>query len=122
MGLQHATTKSFKYAFQGLSTALKNEPNFRIHLIFAFSALMLGIIVKLNILEWLFLTFTIFFVLVMELLNTVLEAVVNVVSPEVNPYAKVAKDVSAAGVLMSAIMSIITGAVLFLPKIILLLS
>jgi len=118
MGVNHSTSKSFKYAFQGLSTAIKNEPNFRIHLTFAALALILGALLKLALLEWLFLTFTIFFVLILELLNTVLESVVNVVSPEVSPYAKIAKDVSAACVLTAAFMSIIIGFALFLPKII----
>ena len=118
MGLTHSTAKSFKYAFQGLRTALKNEPHFRIHIAFAIFALILGLILGLDLIEWLFLTFTIFFVLVLELLNTVLEAVVNTTSPEVNPYAKIAKDVSAACVLMAAGMSIIVGITLFLPKMI----
>ena len=122
MGLKHSTTKSFKYAFCGINTAIKNEPNFRIHLVFAFFAITLGLVLGLEILEWLFLTFTIFFVLILELLNTVLEAVVNTTSPEVNPYAKIAKDVSAACVLLAAGMSIIVGVALFLPKIILLLN
>ena len=113
----HSTSKSFKYAFTGLSTAIKNEPNFRIHLIIALSAMILGVIVGLELLEWLILSFTIFYVLTLELLNTSLEAVVDLVSPEVSPYAKIAKDVSAACVLMAAILSIIVGAVLFLPKI-----
>ena len=118
MGLTHSTVKSFKYAFQGVNTAMKNEPNFRIHIIFAVSALILGLILKLNTVEWLLLTFTIFYVLTLELLNTVLEAMVDLVSPEITPYAKIAKDVSAACVLLAALMSIIVGFALFLPKII----
>jgi diacylglycerol kinase len=118
MGLTHSTAKSFKYAFQGLWTAIKNEPNFRIHIFFAISALILGLVLRLNTLEWLLLTFTIFYVLTLELLNTVMEAIVNVVSPDINPYAKIAKDVSAACVLLAAFMSIIVGITLFLPKLI----
>lgn len=117
MGLQHSTVKSFKYAFQGLRTAINNEPNFRIQIFLALLAMLAGALLKLSLLEWLFLTFTIFFVLILELLNTVLENVVNIASPEINPYAKIAKDVSAAGVLMAAILSIIVGIILFLPKI-----
>jgi diacylglycerol kinase len=118
MGLKHSTIKSFRYAFQGLSTAVTNEPNFRIHLFFAVFALTLGIILRLHYIEWLLLAFTIFYVLTLELLNTVLESMVNLVSPEMNPYAKIAKDVSAACVLLGAFMSIIVGISLFLPKII----
>ncbi len=118
MGLEHSTVKSFRYAFQGVNSALKNEPNFRIHIITACAALLAGLILKLNTLEWLFLTFTIFYVLTMELLNTVLEAVVNIANPQINPFAKIAKDVSAACVLLAAFMSIIVGLALFLPKIV----
>lgn len=122
MGLRHTTVKSFRYAFQGLNTAVRNEPNFRIHIVMAILALMVGYFLKLTSIEWLFLTFTIFYVLTFELLNTVLEAMVDLVSPEISPSAKIAKDVSAACVLLGAFMSIIVGASLFIPKIVLLLK
>lgn len=118
MSLTHTAVKSFKYAFQGLHTALKNEPNLRIHIFFAAAALILGFVLKLASTEWLLLAFTIFYVITLELLNTVMEAFVDLVSPEMSPYAKVAKDVSAACVLLAAIISIIVGIALFLPKII----
>ncbi len=122
MGLRHTTVKSFRYAFQGLNTAVRNEPNFRIHIVMAILALMVGYFLKLTSIEWLFLTFTIFYVLTFELLNTVLETMVDLVSPEISPSAKIAKDVSAACVLLGAFMSIIVGASLFIPKIVLLLK
>jgi len=117
MGLRHSTTKSFTYAFAGLKTALKNEPNIKIHTFFAILAITFALFLKVSTVEWLLLTFTIFYVITLELLNTVLEALVNLVSPEIQPFAKVAKDVSAACVLMAAIMSVIVGLVIFLPKI-----
>lgn len=117
MGLYHKTTKSFFYAGQGLKTALKNEPNLRIHFTAATLALVLGATLGLSIYEWLLLTFTIFYVITLELLNTVLEAIVDLVSPEIKGVAKIAKDVSAAMVLLAAFMSIIVGVALFIPKI-----
>ena len=117
MGLRHDTAKSFKYAFSGIKTAYKNEPNLRIHTFFAIFAISLGAALGVSIIEWLLLTFTIFYVITLELLNTVLEAMVNMVSPEISPYARIAKDVSAACVLLAAFMSIIVGVVIFLPKI-----
>jgi undecaprenol kinase len=120
MGMKHSTFKSFGYAFQGIKTALKNEPNLRIHLIFAIFALLFGAYLRLSNLEWLILSFTIFWVISLELLNTVLEELVDLVSPEIKNHAKVAKDVSAAIVLLSAFLSIIVGLILFLPKLILL--
>jgi len=116
MGVKHSTVKSFSYAVQGLITALKNEPNLRIHTFFAIVATSLGLYLGLRPLEWLILTFTIFYVITLELLNTVLEAIVDLVSPEVKAAAKVAKDVSAAMVLLAAFMSILVGVILFAPK------
>lgn len=117
MGLKHDTTKSFMYAFEGIRTALKEEPNFRIHFAISFVALILAYILKLTKVEWLILLTTIFLVLVLELINTTLEALVDIVSPETHPKAKIAKDVAAAAVLLSAIFAVIVGAVLFFPKI-----
>lgn len=117
MGLEHPATKSFSYALEGMQAAFKREPNFRIHVIIATAALILAALLKFSIFEWLILAFTITFVIALELLNTVLEAVVNLVSPKISPEAKVAKDVSAAMVLIAALMAVIVGVVLFLPKI-----
>jgi diacylglycerol kinase len=122
MGRYHSTKKSFKYAFNGIITAYKNEPNLTIHTFFAISASLVGLFLKLSAEEWLLLVFTIFYVITLELLNTVLESLVNLVSPEIRPYAKVAKDVSAACVLLAAIMSVIVGLVLFLPKLLVLMQ
>ena len=110
--------QSFKYACDGLKTAAKNEPNFQIHLTFAAAALILAIILDFNISEWLMLLFTIAFVLILELINTAIESIVNLVSPEIKSHAKIAKDVSAAAVLIAAFTAIIVGFVLFYPKII----
>ena len=114
---KHPLSKSFKFAFEGLSTAFRNEPNMQIHAIFAVAALIFAVLVGLSRVEWLFLAFTIFWVISLELLNTVLEALVNIVSPEHQPYAKVAKDVSAACVLLAAFLSVIVGVALFVPKV-----
>lgn len=120
MEKHHSTLKSFSYAFQGMKIALKNEPHLRIHFTMAVFALLTGVLLKITRIEWLILSFTIFWVISLELLNTVIESIVNLVSPEIQPYAKIAKDVSAAVVLTAAILSVIVGVVLFLPKLILL--
>ena len=122
MKSSHTLVKSFSYAFHGIKTAYHNEPHLKIHTFFAILALIIGIILGLSFIEWLLLAFTIFYVITLELLNTVLENVVNLVSPEINPYARVAKDVAAACVLLAAALSIVVGFALFLPKIILLLQ
>ena len=118
MGVKHSTLKSFQYASNGLLTAIKNEPNLRIHVAIAAVALLAGGLLKLDTIEWIVLLLTIFLVIILELINTVLENLVNIVSPNFNEYAKKAKDISAAAVLVSAILSVVVGVVLFGPKLV----
>ena len=108
---------SFKYAFSGFKTALQKEPNFQIHVVIGVAALLLGAFLGLSRPEWITLLFTISFVLILEFWNTAIEAIVDLVSPELHPKAKVAKDVSAAAVLLGAFISVVIGVLLFLPKI-----
>ena len=121
MSRKYPLTKSFLFAISGLKSALTKEPNFRIHVVSAVLALSAAYFLGFNSLEWLILGLTIFLVITFELLNTVLEALVNLISPEQHAEAKIAKDVSAAAVLVSAIFSVIVGTILFVPKILLLL-
>ena len=118
MGIHHSVTRSFKYAGEGIKTALKNEPNFRIHIFFAVIAIILATVLGFNYIEWILLFIVIFFVIMLELINTVLESLVDLVSPDIKGDAKVAKDVSAAAVLFAAFISVVVGIILFLPKII----
>jgi len=117
MSITHPLTESFGYAFEGLKTALKNEPNFRIHVASAIVVIVFGFILKFSPWEFAILILTIGFVLILELINTTLEALVNLVSPEIQRQAKIAKDVSAASVLVSAILALVVGLFLFIPKI-----
>ncbi len=114
----HSNIKSFGYAIEGIKTAFKKEPNLQIHLIIGGLVLALAGILRFSIFEWIVLLFTVTLVIVLELINTSIESIVNLVSPEIKPQAKVAKDVAAAAVLVTAIMSIIIGVLLFLPNII----
>lgn len=115
-GVKHTTVNSFKFAVEGFKTGLKQEPHLRFHFAIASIALIAGFVLKLSRLEWLMLAITIFLVIILELINTVLEALVDLVSPEIKDKAKVAKDVSAAAVLFAAIFSVIVGILLFGPK------
>lgn len=117
MSRNHSPIASFGFALRGLKTAVKKEPNFRIHLLLAVAALITASILGFSTIEWLILAFTISFVLLLELVNTTLESIVNLVSPKIREEARVAKDVSAAAVLLSAIIAIIVGLTLFIPKI-----
>lgn len=118
MGLKHSTGKSFYYAFSGLKEAFLKEPNLRIHFWFGAGAIFLGLILGLTKVEWIILSSVIFYVVSLELINTVIESLVNLVSPEIQKEAKYAKDISASVVLCAAILSVIVGLFLFLPKII----
>lgn len=117
MSKKYSLAKSFGFAFEGIKTAFKKEPNFRIHLAVASVAVLAAFFLKFSYLEWLVLALSIFLVLALELINTTLESLVNLVSPAVHPAAKTAKDVSAAAVFLSALFSVVVGIVLFLPKI-----
>ena len=122
MSKEHSTAKSFSYAASGIKLAWKNEPNFRTQIIIGIIAVILGFFLGLNNIEWLVLITIIFFVLLLELINTSLEALVDLVSPEYGQKAKIAKDTAAAAVLMASILSLTVGAILFIPKILFLLK
>lgn len=122
MSKNHSPISSFKFAIDGIKTATKKEPNFRTHLIVALATLITAYIIGFTASEWLLLAFTITLVILLELINTALESIVDLVSPEISTKARVAKDVSAAAVLLSAILAAIVGVVLFAPKVIQLFS
>ena len=108
---------SFVFAFKGVRDGLKSEPNLKIHFIFAGVAVFLAKFLQFSNLEWAILILTIFLVITLEFINTVVEKLVDMVSPEMSEKARVAKDISAAVVLFGAIASIVVGLFLFLPKI-----
>ena len=112
----HSVSKSFGYALSGIRTALKKEPNFIIHLCIGILTMFAAAFLKFSIGEWLILLLIISFVLALELVNTAIEAVVDLVSPEIKDEAKIAKDTAAAAVFLSVITAIIVGLVLFVPR------
>jgi len=107
---------SFKFAFNGLLSLLKNEHNARIHLLAAITALVLGLLLKINLHEWCFLIIVIGLVFLTELINTSLETVGDIVDPEWNERIRKAKDYAAAAVLISAIISVVAGGLIFIPR------
>jgi len=106
---------SFRYAFAGLWYAWRTQRNTRIHLTVAGAVVALGIWLRLSPMEWALLVLTIGFVLVGEMLNTVAETLVDLVSPDYHPLAKVVKDVAAGAVLLTAIISVICGLLILGP-------
>jgi len=110
--------KSFKYAFSGISYVLKTSRNFKIQLIFAFTILMIGFLLQISLSNYVILIATIMSVLILEILNTSIESIVDlVVKKEFNSLAKIAKDTAAGAVLLASINSVIIAVYIFFPKI-----
>ena len=109
---------SFTYAFSGIKYTFNNSRNFKIQIIFAFFSLIIGSIFRLDKSDYLILLVTIFPVLILEILNTSIESLVDlVVKKKFSNLAKIAKDCSAGAVLLASINSVIIGLCLFIPKI-----
>ncbi|HDQ70943.1 MAG TPA: diacylglycerol kinase family protein [Chloroflexi bacterium] len=106
---------SFRFAFAGLGYVLRTQRNMRIHIIIAVAVIGLGLGFDLSLTQWATLILAIGFVLVGEMLNTVVEKLVDLVSPEFHPLAKVVKDVTAGVVLLTAIVSVVVGMLILGP-------
>jgi len=108
--------RSFGFAVAGLSHLWRTQRNFRIEAAVAALALIAAVVFRLERWEWIALVLTIALVLVLEAVNTALEDAVSLASPNLDPRAKAAKDVSAAAVLIAALASVAVGMVLFGPR------
>ena len=113
---------SFRHAFQGFLHNIQTQPNFRFHLLAIICVVLAGIYFSISTFEWFTLIFTFNMVLVAEMLNTTVEAMVDLITTERRVDAKVAKDVSAGMVLISAFFSIFIGLFIFIPKILTILN
>jgi len=111
------TFKSFNAAFIGFILVMRTQRNMRYHFIAALAIIILSIIVNVSRIELMILAITITLVLVMEMVNTAVENIINIVKSKYHPLAKVVKDVSAAAVLTTAINAVIVGYVIFSSKI-----
>lgn len=109
--------QALKCSLGGIKHTLKLERNFKIQLVFAVLAVVAGIYFKLTCCEFAILVLTIGFVLFAEMVNTVVEEILDLYTTEYNEGVKIAKDIASGAVLISAIVSVIVGCVLFLPKI-----
>jgi len=109
---------SFKYAFSGIRYVYKTSRNFKIQLIFAVTSLIIGFLLKINLSNYVILIATIMSVLILEILNTSIESIVDlVVKKEFSILAKISKDTSAGAVLLASINSVIIAVYIFVPKI-----
>ena len=108
---------SFKYAFEGIIEAYKTEQNLKIHFFIMTLVIIAGFIFKISAMEWMVCLLLFAIVISLELVNTAIETTVDIAMPEINEKAKYAKDIAAGAVLFSAIISVIVGLIIFLPKI-----
>jgi diacylglycerol kinase len=107
--------RSFRFAFAGLGFLLRTQRNARIHVAVGAIACALAAWLRVSRVEWAVLVFTIALVLILEGLNTAVEAAIDLASPEIHPLAKAAKDLAAGMVLIAAIASVAVGLLILGP-------
>ena len=107
---------SFRHALSGVFAAVKGERNMRIHLLAALAAAALGAWLGIDRGEWVAVVLCCALVISLECMNTAVEAVVDLASPDIHPLAKRAKDCAAGAVLISAVGAAVVGCVVFLPR------
>src|ERR1700744_4871600 len=114
--------RSFGYAFKGVAYATVSQLNFRIHLGATVIALLMGWFLKISTSEWQWIALCVTIVLVTEIFNTMIETLVDLVSPGYNEKAGHVKDMAAGAVVIAALFALITGLIIFLPKLLLLIT
>ncbi len=108
---------SFKYAFNGLKILFTEEHNSRIHVLITIIVIVMGITLNISVTEWLIILVLIALVFCLEIMNSSIENLCNFISPKQDESIKKIKDLSAAAVLTAAIISLICGLTIFIPKI-----
>jgi len=105
----------FRFAFSGLWYALRTQRNARIHVCIAILAILMGVVLHISAVEFALIFVAITGVFIAEMFNTVLELCIDLASPDYHPLAKIAKDVAAGAVLLSAMLSVVIGLFVFGP-------
>ena len=106
---------SFKYAFEGITAALREEPNLKFHFLTGAVVVALSLLLQISTQDWIIVIILIGFVIAIELTNTAIEVIVDGFTDKLHPSAKMAKDISAGAVLISAITATIISFLIFLP-------
>ena len=109
--------RSFGHAFRGLAILLRTQHNARIHAFATILVLAAGALLRISVSEWALIALAVVCVWVAEALNTSIESLVDLASPDPHPLAGKAKDVAAGAVLIAAIGSLIVGALVFGPHV-----
>ena len=107
--------KSFTYAFKGLKRTFIEEQNFQIQTIVGIFVIILGLYFRISRIEWCFIIFTIGTVMLMELANSAVERVADILKPRIHDYVKEIKDIMAAAVFLASMSAVIIGLIIFLP-------
>ncbi len=107
---------AFRYAWEGVRFLFGNEPNARIHLALTIAAVALALWLGFSAIEWAILAVVIGVVFAAEAMNTAIEALTDLASPDYHPRAKAAKDVAAAAVTITAAMAVVVALFLYLPR------
>lgn len=108
-------TDSFGYAFEGIWTGIRKERNMKIHCLAIICVTLAGTLLHIAAAEWCICLLLFALVASLELVNTAVEAVVDLVTEDKKPLAKIAKDTAAGAVLFSAIISVFIGCIIFIP-------
>jgi diacylglycerol kinase len=108
---------SFSFAIAGILEFFLSERNAKIHLGAAVAVIITGFLFHLSNMEWIVIVIMIMSVLVAEMINTAIEILCNLVQPELHEKIRVIKDIAAGAVLVASIGSIVTAAIIFIPKI-----
>lgn len=116
LGSQGDLLHSFAHAFDGVLSALKTERNLVIHFAIAALVTALAFVLRCSAAEWYVLIMLFGLVIAAELVNTAIETVINLVSPQYHPLAKLAKDTAAGAVLVMAVAAAVIGSIIFVPK------
>ena len=112
---RHGLARSFGFALAGLGLLLREERNARIHLIGATAATLAGIAIGLSLADWRWIILAVGLVFAAEALNTAIERLCDLASPDIHPLAKAAKDVAAGAVLVLAASALLIGLATFAP-------
>jgi len=107
--------RSFQYAFSGWGYVLRTQRNAWIHSVISIFVIILAFLLRISTRDWAILLLTICMVWMAEFINTSIEAIINLASPQIHPLAKIGKDVGAAAVLISALTSILVGLLILGP-------
>lgn len=107
--------KSFTYAFRGLFKTLREEQNLQIQSIVGLVVIILGWYFRIEVEEWLILILVIGLVILMEIINSAIERITDVLKPRLDNYVKEIKDIMAAAVMLASVIAVTVGLIIFLP-------